>query len=375
MPVPLLPRLHLVARLAECDRPLRPGARGYRRPAAEQGVHHLAPLPRAGSLLHQADGARIPAGQPGHHAPALAPGAAVHRPEHPDLGLGPGRHGTAGHHALVQVGGARRLGHRCVPAHSGEDARFQLGDVGDDEPPAHVGDRRRAASGWGRTAHRHRSTPTARSPPHRAGSTTGTARRAPSCPASSSRWPAAAVTASCTPAAPGCRGDRAARASRTGCRLTGSPAACSARSTPPGESAFRAGARKAVRISASSRSSASGRRPAAGRGPSSSVSRRSCTSARHGSPAWVISAAASAPEDSAATSRPSRPRSAEAASAACWRSCSAAGSSRSAGSSSGNRAGSVAVTGCSASHPAVSSSASTAWSTNGDRRRIGVAEP
>ena len=44
--------------------------------------------------------------------------------------------------------------------------------------------------------------------------------------------------------------------------------------------------------------------PATGRGPSSSVSSRSCTSARHGRPAAVISAAASAPEDSAASSSP-----------------------------------------------------------------------
>ena len=81
------------------------------------------------------------------------------------------------------------------------------------------------------------------------------------------------------------------------------------------------------------------------------MSSRSWTSARHGSPAWVISAATRAPEDSAASSRPSRPGSGDAASAARCRSCSATGSSRSAGSSSGNSAGSAAVTGCSASQP------------------------
>ena len=113
---------------------------------------------------------------------------------------------------------------------------------------------------------------------------------------------------------------------------------------------------------------AAARRPA--RGPTSSVSSRSWTSARHGKPAWVISAATSAPEDSAASSRASRPASAEAASAARCRSASAAGSRRSAGSSSGKRAASVAVTGWSRSQPAVSSPVSSAWSTNGDRRRI-----
>ena len=122
--------------------------------------------------------------------------------------------------------------------------------------------------------------------------------------------------------------------------LTCSPAPWSVRSSSAGESGLRSGARSAARISPASRSSTGGRRPAAGRGPTRSLSNRSCTSTRHGKPAWVISAATSAPEDSAASSRASRPASAEAASAARWRSAAAAGSSRSAGSSSGKRAAS-----------------------------------
>jgi hypothetical protein len=113
------------------------------RAAAEQGVHHLAAFARAGGLLHESDRPGVPAGQPGHHPPALPPGAAVHRPEHPDLGVGPGRHRSTGDHALVQVGGPRRLGHGRVAAHPGEHPRLQLRDVGDDEPPPRVGDRRR----------------------------------------------------------------------------------------------------------------------------------------------------------------------------------------------------------------------------------------
>jgi hypothetical protein len=150
---------------------------------------------------------------------------------------------------------------------------------------------------------------------------------------------------------------------------TGSPAVCSARSSSPGESGFSAGAAKASRMATSSRSRPTGRAPVTGRGPSRSASSASWTSARQGSPACVISAAASAPDDSAASSRASRPRSPEAARVRCCRSCSATGSSRSAGSARGNSAASLVVTGASALQASVRSPASRRWSANGVRRR------
>ena len=157
----------LLGRLAQVDRPLRPLARRQRRATAEQGVHHLAPLPRPGRLLDEPDGPGVAAGQPRHHPPALAAGAAVHRPEHPDLGVGPARHRPARDHALVEVRRPGGVGHRRVTAHAGEDAGLELGDVGDDEPPAVVGDRRGPHLG----RHRQRSPAVGRPPPghHAAG--------------------------------------------------------------------------------------------------------------------------------------------------------------------------------------------------------------
>ena len=104
------------------------------------------------------------------------------------------------------------------------------------------------------------------------------------------------------------------------------------------------GARKAARISASQpleHRRAGRRRPGAGPAarPAAARARRRATAG----PAWVISAATSAPEDSAASSRPSRPRCGRRGQRPpAGRSCSATASSRSAGSSSGNSAGSVA---------------------------------
>lgn len=87
---------------------------------------------------------------------------------------------------------------------------------------------------------------------------------------------------------------------------TGSPADRSARSRSAGESELRSGTPSPARTSPASCSRTAGRRPASGRGPRSPVSSRSWTSARQGRPACVISAATRAPEDSAASSRPSR---------------------------------------------------------------------
>ena len=88
--------------------------------------------------------------------------------------------------------------------------------------------------------------------------------------------------------------------------VTSSPARRSAASSSGRESGLRPGASNASRTSAASASSRCGRAPRGGRGPSRSVSSRSWTSTRHGTPAYVISAATSAPDDSAASSSPSR---------------------------------------------------------------------
>ena len=106
---------------------------------------------------------------------------------------------------------------------------------------------------------------------------------------------------------PGCS---SARRDDARVSATSSPARRSAASSSGRESGLRPGASNAPRTSATSASSLCGRAPRGGRGPSRSVSRRSWTSTRHGTPAYVISAATRAPADSAASSSPSRAASA-----------------------------------------------------------------
>ena len=126
---------------------------------------------------------------------------------------------------------------------------------------------------------------------------------------------------------------------------TSSPARRSAASSSGRESGLRPGASKASRTSATSASSFCGRAPRGGRGPSSSLSRRWWTSTRQGTPAYVISAATSAPDDSAASSSPSRLASADAATVASCRASSRSARRCSVVSSTENRAGSDGVLG------------------------------
>ncbi len=102
--------------------------------------------------------------------------------------------------------------------------------------------------------------------------------------------------------------------------------------------------------------------------PSRSVSRRSWTSTRHGTPAYVISAATRAPADSAASSSPSRAASVDAATAASCRVSSRSARRCSAVSSIENSAGSDGVLGRSRSQCSDCSPSSSRTSTAGARR-------
>ncbi len=105
------------------------------------------------------------------------------------------------------------------------------------------------------------------------------------------------------------------------------PARDNARSSSGGESGLRSGESSSRRRSRRANSIAAGRCPGAGRSPSASTSSCSCTSRRHGRPTCRISAATSAPADSAASSRPMRAASPEPAIAPRCRANSATGSS------------------------------------------------
>ena len=151
-----------------------------------------------------------------------------------------------------------------------------------------VGDRR------GPDLHRDRQRSAAVGRPpagdHAAGQerTAGTGRRAPSCPARPSRWPRAAGTSflysqqrrRCPGASSCSQGPRAGVGHRQ-------PRASAARAAArPGESGFSPGAPKRRPDLGRQRARAPpAAAPRGGRGPSSSASSRSCTSARHGSPA------------------------------------------------------------------------------------------
>jgi hypothetical protein len=99
------------------------------------------------------------------------------------------------------------------------------------------------------------------------------------------------------------------------------PTRANARNTSAGESGLSARPPNAATTSSASACSFGGRPPSTGRGPSRSVSSRSCTSARHGSPWQVISSATSIPADSAAAR--SRIPGAAAARACCCAACTA----------------------------------------------------
>ena len=105
------------------------------------------------------------------------------------------------------------------------------------------------------------------------------------------------------------------------------PARDNARSSSGGESGLRSGESSSRRRSRRANSIAAGRCPGAGRSPSASTSSCSCTSRRHGRPTCRISAATSAPADSAASSRPMRAASPEPAIAPRCRANSVTGSS------------------------------------------------
>ena len=150
--------------------------------------------------------------------------------------------------------------------------------------------------------------------------------------------------------------------------VTSSSARRSAASSSGRESGLRPGAPKARRTSVTSSSSPFGRVPRSGRGPSRSVSRRSWTSTRHGTPAYVISAAARAPDDSAASSSLSRTASLDASTAASCRAASRSARRCSAVSSIENRAGSDRALGPSRSQCSDCSPSSSRASTAGARR-------
>ena len=125
---------------------------------------------------------------------------------------------------------------------------------------------------------------------------------------------------------------------------TSSPARRSAASRSGRESGLRPGAPKVRRTSADQllQQARAGRRAAVAARAGRSAA-RSWTSTRHGTPAYVISAATSAPADSAATSSPSRADSGDAATAASWRASSTSARRCSAASSALKSVGSVGV--------------------------------
>ncbi len=150
---------------------------------------------------------------------------------------------------------------------------------------------------------------------------------------------------------------------------TSMPARRSAARSSGRESGLRPGASSSRRTSATRSSRSRGRAPRGGRGPSRSLSSRSWTSTRHGTPAYVISAATSAPADSAARSSPIRFASDDAATAASWRASSTSARRCSAASSALKRVGCVAgAGGPSRSQWAESSPSSSRPSTAGARR-------
>ncbi len=226
--------------------------------------------------------------------------------------------------------------------------------------------RPRSAPAPGTTARRRRWTTSARSPSRRAGRTAGTGRRSPTRRSTPSRWSGRGGRAACSAAAARCPGARRRAASRPGVgHLEAVPAQ---RGEQVGAGVgVEVGASRSRRTSSASSSSSRGRAPRGGRGPSRSVSSGSWTSTRHGTPAYVISAAASAPADSAATSSPSRVASAEAAIAASWRASSRSARRCSAVSSALKRAGSVGSP-AAAGPSSASSPASSRASTAGARR-------
>ncbi len=149
---------------------------------------------------------------------------------------------------------------------------------------------------------------------------------------------------------------------------TSRPARRSAASSSGRESGLRPGAPNATRTSSAKASTFCGRAPRGGRGPSSSLSRRWWTSMRQGTPAYVISAATSAPEDSAASSSPRRLDSADAATVASCRASSRSARRCSVVSSTENSAGSDGVLGPNASQCCDWSPSSSCTSTAGARR-------
>ena len=171
---------------------------------------------------------------------------------------------------------------------------------------------------------------------------------------------------------PGCS---SARRDDARVSVTSSPARRSAASSSGRESGLRPGASNAPRTSATSASSSCGRPPRGGRGPSRSVSRRSWTSTRQGTPAYVISAATRAPDDSAASSRPSRAASGDAATAASCRASSRSARRCSAVSSIENSAGSDGALGASRSQCSDCSPSSRRPSAAGARAQQAVAQP
>ena len=230
---------------------------------------------------------------------------------------------------------------RGVRAHAGEDAGLQLGDVGHHQPPAVVGD------GCRPHLDGDRQRPAAVRRPAPGHDATGQEIRPEAAVTHPVVQPVPAVglrsaaRASCTVAAPGGQGGRA---STSGCRLPAGRAP-SARSSPGDGS--RPGAPKAAHAGTSSRSSRPVARP--GRGPRTASSRW----ARHGT-GWVTPAATSVlrwtrPAEAAARGAPAPPDARLPAAGPRARPL-GSGDDR-AGLSSGNRAGSVAVTGCNGSQP------------------------
>ena len=139
------------------------------------------------------------------------------------------------------------------------------------------------------------------------------------------------------------------------------PLTASARSSCAGESTLTGlTAPRATEICAARSVSLAGRNGcpavAGGRGPSTSVSSRSCTSARQGRPAAVISAATRPPADSAAVSSPNLAGSASLRILAC---CSACTATRAAISARG-------------SCRAASSASNGSWAADQHRRLAGI---
>ena len=282
----------------------------------EPGADQPALLARPGRVLDELVGLREALAHHRQQLGGVAAGAAVHGGQHRDLGVvalaaeRPGQRRVEVDLAGRAWPAPRRRPSRPAPAAPAGRRRRRRASSRRRPPP-------RAASPWGSAAPRRRWWPSARTPrrPPRT-----RARKRPSRTHWSAQvqpWKlysrASSLYASSGPTA----GWSICLSSQDRVVFSATPALLNALTSCCTESGL-TGWPNAADTSSASACSLAGRMPCTGRGPSSSVSRASCTSARHGMPSWPISAAISAPADSAATSSRNRPGSGSASIRRSW---------------------------------------------------------